>query len=227
MNFRQPFTGDYPITQRYGEKITDPNGHTGIDYACPVSTPILASADGTVMFAGWDPTGFGGCVIIRHTESVSTLYAHLALIPRRILAGTAVKQGEEIGYSGSTGNSTGPHLHFEVRKVWNDYKSHFDPMTLPIVSVDDNASKQQKPEKRCLKAADQLEEAVQIVAPAGAWGWSPNFDKRQTVFPAGTKLHFTGRTTERLGYTYCEVYPEPPKYWVAVHDGDTQILDNK
>ena len=226
MSFRQPFEGDFPITQRYGEKITDPNGHTGIDYACPVGTPILASAEGQVMSVGWDKTGFGWHVILLHGSGVGTLYAHLALIPSNIAAGVWVKQGDVIGYSGSTGNSTGPHLHFEARKVWNDYKSHFDPMNLPLMSVDNNAV--QAPTRIIdLKGPGQLGEDVQIVAPAGAWGWSPNFDKRQTVFPAGTKLHFTGRTTERLGYTYCEVYPEPPKYWVAVHDGDTQILDNK
>lgn len=226
ITYRQPFTGSYPITQRYGEKITDPKGHTGIDYGCPVATPIQASADGTVMFAGWDSTGFGWCVIIRHSDQCSTLYAHLALIVRGVLAGTEVKQGEEIGFSGSSGNSTGPHLHFEVRRTWNDYKSHFDPMALPLVCVEDAALKQQISEKRCLKAANQLGENVQIVAPAGAWGWSSDFSKRSTVFPEGTKLHYTGKTAERLGYTYCEVYPEPVKYWVAVHDGTTQILDS-
>ncbi|MBQ9402129.1 MAG: M23 family metallopeptidase [Clostridia bacterium] len=226
MIFRQPFKGGYPITQRYGEKITNLKGHTGIDYACPARTPVLASGDGTVMYAGWDPTGYGLCVILRHSAQCATLYAHLSLIPQRITAGVSVKQGEEIGLSGSTGNSTGPHLHFEARSIWNNYQSHFDPMLLPLTSVDDAAFKQQKPEKRCLKAADELDEAVLIVAPAGAWGWSQDFSSRQTVYPCGTRLHFTGRTTERLGYTYCEVYPEPAKYWVAVHDGTTQILDN-
>lgn len=226
MNFRQPFRGEWPISQRYGEKITDPKGHTGIDYACPVSTPILASANGTVMFAGWNTTGFGRCVIIRHDGSHSTLYAHLALIPRGITAGVDVKQGEEIGFSGSTGNSTGPHLHFEARKQWNDCRSHFDPMALPLMSVDDAAFAQQKPAERCLKAADQLGPDVVISAPAGAWGWAPDFSTRQTAYPFGTRLHYTGRTMKRNEYTYCEVYPEPAKYWVAVHDGVTQILDN-
>lgn len=224
--YRQPFTGEYPITQNYGEKITDPKGHTGIDYGCPIATPILASAGGTVMFAGWDSTGFGWCVIIRHGDQCSTLYAHLSLIMRKIYAGTEVEQGEEIGFSGSSGNSTGPHLHFEARRTWNDYKSHFDPATLPLICVEDAAFTQRNSEKRCLKAADQLSEEVKIVAPAGAWGWSSDFGKRSTVFPEGTVLYYTGRTAERLGYTYCEVYPEPVKYWVAVHDGTTQILDS-
>lgn len=224
MTYRQPFKGEYPITQRYGEKDTA-DFHTGIDYACPVTTPILASADGKVMHAGWLNGGWGYCVIIRHDASHSTLYAHL-LTPLQVTAGQMVEQGQVIGLSGSTGNSTGPHLHFEARRQWADYKSHFDPMDLPLICVEDAAFEQQKPAERCLKAADQLGEEVKIVAPAGAWGWSSDFGKRSTVFPEGTVLHYTGRTAERLGYTYCEVYPEPVKYWVAVHDGTTQILDN-
>lgn len=226
MNFRQPFRGEWPISQRYGEKITDPKGHTGIDYACPVSTPILASADGTVMFAGWDTTGFGRCVIIRHDGSHSTLYAHLALLPRGITAGVDVKQGEEIGFSGSTGNSTGPHLHFEARKVWNDYKSHFDPMSLPLMSMDDTVTTWQKDAQASqkLKEPEDLPDLVEVVCPDGAKVFNPDWSMRYAGFPQGTPLHFTGRTTKRLGYTYCEVYPEPAKYWVAVHDGETQIL---
>ena len=65
------------------------------------------------------------------------------------------------------------------------------------------------------------------MAPAGAWGWNKDFSRRVTVFPDGTKLTFTGRTTKRLGYTYCECYPAPVTYWVAVNDGETQILDNQ
>lgn len=225
--YRQPFKGDFPITQNYGEFIpgvTVGSAHTGIDYGCPTGTPILASADGTVMAAGWDLTGFGFRVIIRHTADRATLYGHLDSIS--VDLNQEVRQGDVIGYSGATGKATGPHLHFEARRTWNDYKSHFDPMTLPLICVEDAALKQQKPAERCLKAADQLGETVQVVAPSGAWGWSSDFGKRSTAFLEGTKLHYTGKTTERLGYTYCEVYPEPTKYWVAVHDGRTQILDN-
>ena len=233
-NYRQPFKGTYPITQAYGELlpgVTVNNvPHTGIDYACPPGTPILASADGRVVQAGWDPTGYGYCVILYHADGRGTLYAHLKMTA--VKAGTAIKQGEILGYSGATGNCTGPHLHFEARKNWTDYKSHFDPMTLPLMSFDDSQSSGQSHEETVpaasqpLKGPMQLGEAVQIVAPAGAWGWNADFSRRVTVYPEGTQLHFTGRTTERLGYVYCECYPEPAKYWVAVHDGETQILDN-
>lgn len=223
MTYRQPFRGEYPVTQRYGEKDTSAF-HTGIDYACPIDTEILASGAGLVVFAGLDKTGFGNLVIIQHNDGNATLYAHLSKIG--VVLRQKVEQGQVIGLSGNTGNSTGPHLHFEARRRWADYKSHFDPMDLPLICVEDAAFEQQKPAERCLKAADQLGEEVKIVAPAGAWGWSSDFGKRSTVFPEGTVLHYTGRTAERLGYTYCEVYPEPVKYWVAVHDGTTQILDN-
>lgn len=134
ITFRQPFRGSWPITQKYGEKITSPF-HTGIDYGTPENTPILASAAGQVMAAGWDSTGYGFRVIIRHTAGRSTLYAHLANYC--VLQGDKVEQNQIIGYSGSTGNVTGPHLHFEARTQWADYKTHFDPLLLPLMSFAD------------------------------------------------------------------------------------------
>ena len=144
ITFRQPFRGEYPITQQYGEIIpgVTVNGkpHTGIDYGCPMQTPILASADGIVMAAGWDLTGYGFLVILKHTDGRATLYGHLDVIS--VYPNQQVKQGEEIGLSGSSGKATGPHLHFEARTKWNDYSSHFDPMTLPLMTIDDAASQQ-------------------------------------------------------------------------------------
>ena len=138
LTYRQPFKGEYPITQKYGETITDPKGHTGIDYACPEGTPILASADGIVMKAGWDSTGYGNMVLILHAKDRATLYAHLKEV--NVYDNQKVHQGDVVGWSGNTGNSTGPHLHFEARTRWNDYNSHFDPMELPLMSVDDTVA---------------------------------------------------------------------------------------
>lgn len=142
VTYRQPFRGEWPITQFYGERITSAF-HTGLDYGCPAGTHVLASADGTVMAAGWDATGYGFRVILKHGDGRATLYAHLESIS--VSLHEKVLQGEEIGVSGSTGNSTGPHLHFEARNNWADYHSHFDPMTLPMRSVDDTIG--QDPEK--------------------------------------------------------------------------------
>ena len=219
MEYRQPFDGSYPITQKYGDKDTS-SFHTGIDYACPAGTPVLASEAGRVVRDGWDNTGYGNCVIILHPDGNATLYAHMSRIV--VITGQTVERSQLIGYSGNTGNSTGPHLHFEARKTWYDYKSHFDPMNLPLHSSIEPST----PPSNELKDASALGPNVEIVAPAGAWGWNTDFTKRVTVFPDGTRLHFTGVTTQRLGYQYCECYPEPVKYWVAVNDGETQILDN-
>ena len=152
MTYRQPFRGEYMITQGYGEAITSAF-HTGIDYGCPTGTPILASADGTVRRAAWDPYGYGYCVIIQHSAEKSTLYAHLSRID--VAAGTVLTQGKQIGLSGWSGNVAGPdgkpgpdgaHLHFEARRQWNDSRSHFDPMLLPLISVDDSIQKPEKPD---------------------------------------------------------------------------------
>lgn len=221
MSYRQPFSGNYPISQYFGETITDKNGHTGIDYACPLTTQILASADGQVFYAGWKDGGYGYCVFIKHADGNVTIYEHL-LSQICVNVGQVVKQGQVIGYSGSTGKSTGPHLHFEVR---DSNGKPFDPMKLGLVCVDDNIS-YVKPEPKKLKEPDELGEKVKITAPAGAWAWNESFSKRDTVYAYGTKLNFTGKTIKRNEYTYCEVYPEPVKYWVAVHDRDCQILDN-
>ena len=145
MTFRQPFRGEYPVTQGFHQLIQgvthNNEPHTGIDFGCPRGTEILASADGTVMAAGWDSTGYGYRVIIKHDADRSTLYAHLDKVSVNMLQ--HVKQGDVIGLSGYTGTVIpkgpgGAHLHFEARKVWSDYKSVFDPYLLPLMTVDDS-----------------------------------------------------------------------------------------
>ncbi|MBP0020374.1 MAG: M23 family metallopeptidase [Cyanobacteria bacterium SBLK] len=87
--------------------------HEGIDLANRIGTPIIASADGEVIFSGWDDWGLGEMVKIRHKDGSVTVYGH----NRELLVqqGEWVKQGQEIAKMGNTGNSTGPHLHFEIR----------------------------------------------------------------------------------------------------------------
>jgi murein DD-endopeptidase MepM/ murein hydrolase activator NlpD len=86
--------------------------HLGIDYAAPIGTPALSVADGVVEFAGTQ-NGFGNVVIVNHAKNRSTLYAHLSQI--HVSKGQAITQGQAVGAVGSTGWSTGPHLHFEFR----------------------------------------------------------------------------------------------------------------
>lgn len=85
--------------------------HTGIDYAAPNGTPIKAAADGVVVFKGWKG-GYGHTVMVRHNNGIETLYAHMSAFST---AEGTVRAGEIIGYVGSSGRSTGPHLHYEAR----------------------------------------------------------------------------------------------------------------
>ncbi len=105
------------ITSRYGYRIDPFTGkyefHKGVDIRARYGAPVRATADGIVEFAGRHP-GYGKMVIIRHKYGFKTLYAHLSKIKTR--AGRRVKVGTVIGYVGSTGKSTGPHLHYEVRR---------------------------------------------------------------------------------------------------------------
>lgn len=89
--------------------------HWGVDYAAPRGTAIYAGGDGVVQKAGWNG-GYGNYVKIRHNSEYSTAYGHMQKIAKGIRPGTRVKQGQIIGYVGSTGLSTGPHLHYEVVK---------------------------------------------------------------------------------------------------------------
>ncbi|MGE0233492.1 MAG: M23 family metallopeptidase [Flavobacteriaceae bacterium] len=88
--------------------------HTGVDWAAPSGTPIFASGNGTVVSAGWK-SGYGKYTDIRHANGYETGYAHQSAFAKGIEPGTKVRQGQIIGYVGSTGLSTGPHLHYEVR----------------------------------------------------------------------------------------------------------------
>ena len=87
--------------------------HKGTDFAAPMNTPIMASGDGVITRARWCGGG-GNCIKIKHNSTYQTVYAHMKNFARGIREGLRVKQGQIIGYVGSTGNSTGPHLHYEV-----------------------------------------------------------------------------------------------------------------
>ncbi len=91
----------------------NPNTHPGIDIAAGLGAPIYASETGVVVFSGWSTRGYGNLVIIDHGNGWQTAYAHLSQI--NYGCGQAIAQGQLIGLAGSTGNSTGPHLHFEMR----------------------------------------------------------------------------------------------------------------
>ena len=102
--------------------------HRGTDFAAPMGTPIMASGDGVVKKAGWCGGG-GNCVVIRHNSTYQTVYAHMSKFAKGIRSGVRVKQGQTIGFVGSTGKSTGPHLHYEV--IVNGKKINSQKLKLP------------------------------------------------------------------------------------------------
>jgi len=123
--------------------------HAGVDYAAPTGTPIYATADGTVDFVGWR-NGYGNTVILKHHSRISTLYAHQSRFAAGLKAGSKVSQGDLIGYVGSTGWSTGPHLHYEFRVA----DKPIDPLTATA----------NMPTSLPL-AAEHREQFAQVVAP--------------------------------------------------------------
>lgn len=107
----KPVQSGYTITSRFGTRSS--GMHTGLDIAAPTGTPIYAAAEGTVTASGWSTTGYGYFVKIQHTNGVETLYAHCNTLIATV--GEYVSQGQQIATVGSTGWSTGPHLHLEIR----------------------------------------------------------------------------------------------------------------
>ena len=102
--------------------------HRGTDFAAPMGTPIMASGSGLITRARWCGGG-GNCIKIKHNSTYETIYAHMKNFARGIKEGIRVKQGQIIGYVGSTGKSTGPHLHYEV--VVNGKKVNSQKLKLP------------------------------------------------------------------------------------------------
>ena len=102
--------------------------HRGTDFAAPKGTPIMASGDGVVVRAKWCGGG-GNCIKIKHNSTYSTVYAHMSKFAAGMKVGRRVKQGQVIGYVGSTGKSTGPHLHYEV--IENGKKINSQTLKLP------------------------------------------------------------------------------------------------
>lgn len=128
---RTPINGA-KLTSRYGFRMHPILGfnhlHQGTDFAAPIGTSVMASGSGTVEYVGWKG-GYGKFISIRHSASYQTNYAHLQDYAKGIRRGAKVQQGQIIGYSGNTGSSTGPHLHYEV--VVNGKKENSQTLKLP------------------------------------------------------------------------------------------------
>ncbi len=154
------------VSSGYGMRFHPLSGdrkpHLGIDFASPTGTPVRTVADGTVEFAGWQ-NGYGNVIIVQHSQNKSTLYAHLSRILVR--KGQRLEQGITIGLVGSTGASTGAHLHFEYRVG----KQHLDPLTIARQSDGKPVPVQAKAQFK--QVADQMRaqlSAASVVVQASA-----------------------------------------------------------
>ena len=146
------------VTSNFSKKRKHPvlgytRAHKGVDFRAPTGTPIPAAGAGRVVARSFN-RGHGNYVKIRHNGSFETLYAHMSRFAKNVKVGTNVKQGQIIGYAGSTGMSTGPHLHYEIIKNG----VHVNPMTVKLPAIN-NLGKQDK--HKFLDYREILDEAVQ------------------------------------------------------------------
>ena len=209
MNLRKPFNGNYPITQKFGDTYTSAS-HTGIDYALPLGTPVLAAADGRVTTVGYDAKGYGNYVLITHGDGTQTLYGHLQTTTVKV--DDYIYAGICVGQSGSTGKSTGPHLHFEYRVSGKPVNPMEYLLSLPTA-----------PEKPAEIDANGDGKVRVIVALANIRD-APN-GKLIGTLNNGTVLALTGdrKTANGLNWRKAEL-----SFWIAEEDAfGTQMLGDE
>ncbi len=129
---RAPLSISARITSKFGMRVHPIRriraAHNGVDYACPVGTPVVAAANGVVSRRGWDSGGGGNTLWIKHSQGYETGYLHLSRFA--VAAGTRVSKGQVIAYSGNTGGSTGPHLDYRIKKNGK----YINPLSMATVS---------------------------------------------------------------------------------------------
>jgi len=147
---------------RYHPVLKEWRAHRGVDYGAPKGTPVLATGDGRVRSIGRNG-GYGNVVVLKHGGQYSTLYAHLSRFKQGLQRGSAVKQGEVIGYVGATGLATGPHLHYEFR-VNGEHRDpmKFDPPKAPPIAERHRDTFLARARERIEQIADMRPERVAI-----------------------------------------------------------------
>lgn len=215
---------NYIVTQKFGETITDPQGHTGIDLYQPVGTPVYAADGGDILAAGvinniYGNSAYGNCILIDHKNGYYTFYAHLDTI--KVKTGMSVIQGAIIGTVGVTGNTTGPHLHFEVRTKPNWNRKNFVDPELYIGAPQNviiNTDKPYLPNLIELKEGD-----IAIVAnPILNMRNNPGYDGEKIAqLYQNTKVNICGSGILQDGLTW---YPVEIKGYLASKEGNTILL---
>ena len=135
--------------------------HKGVDFRASTGTPIPAAGAGRVVARGFN-RGHGNYVKIRHNGSYETLYAHMSKFAKGVVVGTNVRQGQTIGYVGSTGLSTGPHLHYEIIKNG----THVNPLTIKLPAISNLGDKDKK---KFLEYRKTLDESIEMVSKNPNW----------------------------------------------------------
>lgn len=229
-NYRQPFKGDYPISLNFHEEWLPTYDniktfHTGTDYTCPMNTPILASADGTVMTVAEAVNGYGKYIILCHYDGSGTVYAHLSRVC--VKQWQSVKQGDVIGLSGNTGNSSGAHLHFEWRRKANDITTAEDARS-HLTSVLDNYPIGYTPEPVKPKFATVQSGFCKVVCDYANVRCHCDMNRVIGVRKKGDVIAIGDEVTWFNGLPYRDFYDAEYKCWlrIAEHDPDTQIIEN-
>ena len=215
----------YIITQHFGETVTDPKGHTGIDLYQPIGTPIYASEGGDILAAGiinnaYGNTAYGKCVLIDHKNGYYTFYAHMNDI--KVQKGMSVISGAVIGTVGATGNVTGPHLHFEVRNnpIWNR-NNFIDPES--IINFNNETSviiNPIYPEKNeDFKIGENVKISGSLVNMRDSAGYSGNIIME---LKNGVKLKVIGNKEVKDGLDW---YPVQINGYVASSNGFVSLLE--
>ena len=226
IKFRQPFKGDYPITLGFGEEypgLYNKGEHKGIDFGCPSGTPILASADGIVVRVGYEPKGYGNYVLIQHDDMSGTLYAHLSHVMVEKLM--RVKKGEQIGMSGSTGNSTGPHLHFEISTQADKISTVIDPVTVlqNVIDIDEPAPAPEKPKFKTVHSG-----LCVVVCEVANARCHCDMDRVVNTLKRGRQIYIDDKVTMYNGLPYRDYYDTDKQCHlrIAEHDPWDQIIEN-
>lgn len=213
---------NYIITQKFGETITDPKGHTGIDLYQPIGTPIYAAEDGDILAAGkinnaYGNTAYGNCVLIDHKNGYYTFYAHMNTV--KVKTGMSVIQGAVIGTVGATGNVTGPHLHFEVRTnpVWNR-KNFIDPES--VLKIENpNPIKQNEKNNNEFNIGDNVKISGSLVNMRKSAGYSGEII---TELKNGVNLKIIGNKETKDGLDW---YPVQINGYVASTNGFVSLIE--
>ena len=213
---------NYIITQKFGETITDPKGHTGIDLYQPIGTPIYAAEGGDILAAGkinnaYGNTAYGNCVLIDHKNGYYTFYAHMNTV--KVKTGMSVIQGTVIGTVGATGNVTGPHLHFEVRTnpVWNR-KNFIDPES--VLKIENpNPIKQNNNNNNEFNIGDSVKISGSLVNMRKSAGYSGEII---TELKNGVNLKIIGNKETKDGLDW---YPVQINGYVASTNGFVSLIE--